>query len=77
MLDMDQVTFGLLLGVTVAWNCWLWPSVRVTGVGLTETVIAVVGSVTVTAADPVMVECAVEIAVIVTVAGDGTSRGAV
>jgi hypothetical protein len=66
-----------LFGDTDALNCWPWPVITEAVVGVTETEIGLVGSVTVAVAVPKRFGTAFETALMVTAAGFGTRRGAV
>lgn len=73
----SQVTDELAAPFTVAVNCWVAKLATLAVLGNTLTVLAPVVAVTVTLADPDLVESACEIAVTLTVAGFGTVAGAV
>ncbi len=72
----DQVTAALVVLVTVAANCWVWPAVKVAELGETDTAI-VSGAVRVIFAVPVTLESAVLVAVTVTVVDEVMDAGAV
>ena len=71
---MVQVTAELVLGVTVAVNCWLAPGCRVTVKG---EMVTAMGGVMVTCALADLVASATLVAVTVTVAGEGAVAGGV
>jgi hypothetical protein len=76
IVSTSHVTFVLALPLTVALNVKVWPIVMPPRFGKMATVVAPEAT-TVIVADELIEESATEVAVIVTVAGEGTVAGAV